>query len=609
MRTRRSRHRLFTDRFRLDDRYLYHGRRVRGEPSIIGGEHLETGERIAIKEWVRDPSIVDDDVREIWRHEVRQLYRLRGFPKAREYIVPLQDSAEDRNGFYLVLGCGQRRPLQTFLDSQTKPRWLDRRRVERHRLQIWRNLERVAVGLDILHTQGLLHRNLNGWAVFTDGGEEPDFQLSGFEWSVRLTSGGAGVVPTRNRKDGAEETVIVDSFANDWRSFGELGAGLLEVDGESLLKNRVSCPTARHLLGAEKSLLYDLLRGDPLKHFDGNMAIREIQAVVSTLGELTALREAKLCLACEVGTGGALSRAIYAASGESIGLANLEGQLAFVREDVSAAPQLVAMKGDSQNPEGRLLLIGQTLNYRLQGFLATGHNEPKWDLAFCPHAVTKRPSPYAIDREETLSDTRIEVMSLRDGHKRFATLQGRTVRWPDKVRAETAEGHLEPEAHRFHRGLILIEILDALFTACGVWPVRLVENSESGGLTRVGVSPRPDTTRERLSAALGLAPPALRISAALFDEQTATESDWKLSEIGSLGARDHEEANWKFVDCTNEGTSEVVFPIRENRCAAVGRGPVPVAWAVCRSRQLASEETEGAAVTWGARRTSGDANE
>ena len=342
---------------------------------------------------MRDPSITDDDLREIWRHEIRQLHRLRGFPRAGEYIVPLQDSAEDRNGFYLVLGCGQRRPLQTFLDSLRKPLWLDRRRVERHRLRIWRNLERVAVGLDILHTQGLLHRNLNGWAVFTDGGEEPDFQLSGFEWSVRLTSAGAGVVPAGDRKEGAGQRLVVDSFANDWRSFGELACVLLEVDGESLLKNRVSCPTARHLQGSERSLLYDLLRGDPLKHFDGNMAIKEIQTVVSTLAELTARREAKLCLACELGTNGGLSRAIYAASGETIGLADVERQLAFVREDLSAAPQLVAMKADARNPEGGLLLIGHTLNYWLRGFLASGQTEAQWDLAFCQQVSSQSRVP------------------------------------------------------------------------------------------------------------------------------------------------------------------------------------------------------------------------
>ena len=570
MPSRHSRHRLFTDRFRLDSRYLYRGNRARGEPAIIGGEHLDTGERVAIKEWVRDPSVVDDDLREIWRHEIRQLHRLGGFPGAEEYIVTLQDSAEDENGFYLVLGCGQRRPLETFFHGPSRPRWLGNRRVEGHRLQIWRNLERLAVGLDILHAQGLLHRNLNGWAVFTDAGEEPDFQLSGFEWSVRLTTAGASVLPAGHRKGAVNASLIVDSFANDWQSLGILACALLEVDSSSLLRNRLSCPTARHLLGAERSLLYDLLRRNPLKHFDGNMAIREIQSVVSTLSEVTTRREAKLCLACDLGPNSRLSRAIYKASGEAIGLGEVERQLTFVREDLSEAPQLIAMKGDTLSPDGRLLLVGQTLNYRLRPFLPQGHSEPKWDLAFCQQVGNQRPSPNAVVREKTLSDSRIEIMSLREGFRKFAALQGRTVPWPEKVRAESVHGHLEADADRLHRSLILLQILDALFTACDIWPVKLVESSETGGTIRVGVSPRADTVREGLSEALGMEPPALRISNSLVGEQTATESDWKLSQVGSLGARDYEAPNWKFVGCSDEGTPEVVLRFERTGMAPVG---------------------------------------
>ena len=571
MAPRRSRHRLLTDRFRLDDRYFYRGNKRRGEPAIIGGEYLDTGERIAIKEWVRDPLVVDDDLRDIWRHEIRQLHRLRGFPRADEYIVPLLDSAEDENSFYLVLGCGQRRPLQTFLDSPRKPQWLDNRRVEEHRLRIWRNLERLAIGLDILHTQGLLHRNLNGWAVFTDSGEEPDFQLSGFEWSVRLTSAGAGVVSAGDRRGAADEPFVADSFSKDWRSFGELASTLFEVDSGALLRNRISCSTARHLLGAEKSLLYDLLRRDPLKHFDGNMVIREIQTVVSILAEVTTRREGKLCLACELGRNSDLSKAIYKESGEKINLGEIERQLEFMQDDLSGAPQLVEIKGSGPNSDGRLLLVGQALNYRLRAFLPQGHTEAKWDLAFCRQVEYQRPHPNAVEQERVLSDTRIEIMSLREGHRRFAALQGQTIRWPEKVRGETVAGHLDPEAERFHRSLILIQILDALFTACNIWPVRLVESSETGGLTRVGVSPRPDKVRDELSKALGMEPPALRISAALVDDQTATESDWKLSEVGSLGTRDYEEANWKFVGYTDEGTPEVVFRFERAGAVPLGR--------------------------------------
>jgi hypothetical protein len=122
---------------------------------MVAGEDEETGQRVVIKEWRRDPKVVDDELREIWRQEIRQLHRLAGYPGAREHIVMLHDSAEDAEGFYLVLNPGQRSPLQTLMDSSRSESWLKHPRQERNRLRLWQNLQRIALGLDILHSQGL----------------------------------------------------------------------------------------------------------------------------------------------------------------------------------------------------------------------------------------------------------------------------------------------------------------------------------------------------------------------------------------------------------------------------------------------------------------------
>jgi len=42
--------------------------------------------------------------------------------------------------------------------------------------------------LGIVHAQGLVHGGLTGDCVMTHGDEEPDFQLTGFEWSLWLTA-------------------------------------------------------------------------------------------------------------------------------------------------------------------------------------------------------------------------------------------------------------------------------------------------------------------------------------------------------------------------------------------------------------------------------------
>src|SRR5690606_6902498 len=139
-----------------------------------------------VKVWPRQPGADNRDLEEIWRHELRQLQRLAGYPRASESIAHLYDAGSDEQGFYLVLAAGQRRPLHTVLENATPGHWLLQPTPPGNRARIWRNLALLARGLETLHSQGLLHRNIDSWAVLTAGSEDVDFQLTGFEWSMRV---------------------------------------------------------------------------------------------------------------------------------------------------------------------------------------------------------------------------------------------------------------------------------------------------------------------------------------------------------------------------------------------------------------------------------------
>src|SRR3546814_1568619 len=96
-------------------------------------------------------------------------------------------------------------------------------------MTIWRNLQRIANGLDLLHSQGLLHRNVNAWSVLTTGNEEPDFQLTGFEWSMRLVGSDTQLLPR-----GPSGVELSESFTRDWQQFGALASTLLAFDSKRL---------------------------------------------------------------------------------------------------------------------------------------------------------------------------------------------------------------------------------------------------------------------------------------------------------------------------------------------------------------------------------------
>lgn len=550
----------FLDRYRLDERLLQRADPKTGRSGMIGGEDRETGQRIVLKEWRREPKIADDELREIWRQEIRQMHRLAGYPGAREHIVMLHDSAEDADGFYLVLSPGQRSPLQTFLEGPRSQHWLKHPRQERNRLRLWQDLKRVAVGLDILHTQGLLHRNLDTWAIFTAGGDEPDFQLSGFEWSIRLT-GAAERLPRRSGRTSPDE-VLVYSFLQDWQAFGALAASLLGIDATVLAADRPRADArdpAEHLIGVERDLLLSLLRADPLKRLDGEVVGQRIDAILTGLGSIVARRDARLYLTCGLGSSGQLSRAIRIASGRSIEIGEVDRQLDFIRADLAEEPLLLAMSDEQATGGRRYVLVGRTLTYRLTAFQPRSRSGSTWDIAYCDNVASQRPAPAAILGQSNLSDIPLELLPRQEADRRLATLQGKTARWDRRFTELPDDQEGDEDAVRQYRALVLVQLLEALLVAAEIWPVTVTDRRGVNGRVAIGIKPRVDEERKKLSQALGLASPARRMREAFATDQAAVDGDWKLTEVGVLGERDHETARWRFAEIEGEDGDEPTY--------------------------------------------------
>jgi hypothetical protein len=216
----------FLDKYKASETFLLRPDKTRGSAGILEG-FSPTGETVLIRTW---PGGGDSDLQDIWRSELRVLHRLGGAPGAEEHIARLIDAGEDERGFHIVLAAGQRRPIAVLID-RARPGVADWLRVisaASNRRRLWQNLRRLAGGLEILHSQGQLHCNLDRWSVLSTGGSEPDFQLTGFEWSMRLM--GAADKKGRPRADNEKPT----SFLDDWADFARLAADLLRVKSDRL---------------------------------------------------------------------------------------------------------------------------------------------------------------------------------------------------------------------------------------------------------------------------------------------------------------------------------------------------------------------------------------
>ncbi|TAT71086.1 protein kinase family protein [Rhizobium ruizarguesonis] len=183
MNARRSKKPNFLSGFQMAEDTLLEPDTSTGRPGIWPGVD-EDGHNILVKFWPAQSARIDRDLEEIWRSEIRQLHTLGALPEANDLIVRMTANGRDSSGFYLVLDAGEGVPLAIASRRKTLPKLLATSRTPQTRAVLWQNFRRVIRGLDLLHSQGAIHRNIDPWSVISNFSAEPDFRLTGFEWSM-----------------------------------------------------------------------------------------------------------------------------------------------------------------------------------------------------------------------------------------------------------------------------------------------------------------------------------------------------------------------------------------------------------------------------------------
>ncbi len=250
----RSKRKSFLEGYELDEHILVAGEIASGRPEVSRAVAPDRSD-VLVKFWARDGG-ANPDIEDIWRSEIRQLQRLAAIPRADDLFVPMFSHGEDDTGFYIVIDPGQGSPLELFRRAKNQPDAIAQPRLPRNRRLIWANALRVAQAMDLLHSQGIIHRNIDPWALVTSFADEPDFRLTGFEWSMRI----ANVDGTSSGKSmvlGSEE---VASFRQDWVNFGLLFSQLLSAPAERVADLRVlPSDIADHVTATEGRLLRTIL--------------------------------------------------------------------------------------------------------------------------------------------------------------------------------------------------------------------------------------------------------------------------------------------------------------------------------------------------------------
>ena len=427
-----------------------------------------------------------------------------------------------------------------------------------NRVRIWRNLRRVAAALDLLHDQGLLHRNLDTWSVLTAGGEEPDFQLTGFEWSMRII-GPAGA--SRGRK---RATVEVNSFNQDWLLYGLLAAELLDARPERLTTFSLSASdVAEHLTAAEVRLLRNAMGIDKLERLDGSVLVGLIDEVLADLLAEAAGREAKLQLVFGLGQRSRLSVSIRSASHGEIEIDDLDAQAQFIEADLAASPLLQAVQLPDQTSP-RLLLQGHILSYWVGEYRHPRSNATaSWEFAYCDSTARQLPAPINVKAKQTLDSNALEFLTVPEAADKYPRVRGRVRTWDSIRKALDTKKRRGGQEDEIHRALVLTLFLDALYSATDVFPVEVGPSLEApnGDGVLMHVQPRLDSDRERLSEALGLRAPARRLRDALIGDGLRRQ-EWTLTDSPTLGEGNPTDTDWRFERETGGGKKPQLYTFR-----------------------------------------------
>lgn len=530
-----------------------------GRPGLR--EALFDGIPVLIKHWVRRSSVDDSDLQEIWRHELRQLQRLAGYPGAGDRIANLLSTSQDKDGFYLVLDLGQRRPLQVVLESLPPGNWLKTPRNPASRLRIWQNVRRLVEAIETLHSQGLLHRSLDNWAVLTSGDGEPDFQLTGFEWSMRLTGQEHSARKFARKKDSSD---AFDSFRSDWAQLGFLAANLLDARVDRL--NDISIPAfeVRDYLDAfEVRLLRQMIGKEPLDPMDGSAICQAIDEIVRRLEAGISRKEAQYGLVVRLGDGSRLSEAIRTASGQEIEIADIASQLTFIEGDLGTEPLLIPVGNPGQSEPIGFQLRGHALTYKVSSFRSIG-KQPNWDAAYCEGVAThEAASKQAGHAPLILPRSTLQVISSKEAsnphsRRRFTSWEGL------RQAFAKAEDGSSPE-RQLLRALALSQLVELAFAVSDIVPVRVLSTNSQLADDEAGVvltlEVRPDPDRESLSKALN-EPVVIDRFKRMLNAEVGGHSDsgapesqgaWTLTDTPTFGERTILDMELRFEEMQDDG--------------------------------------------------------
>lgn len=532
----------------LEDRFAFIGDAVAPADraaltsAIFEVEDRLTGTERTLKLWRKTGSSVDEDLRQLWRHEMRQVQRIMSYAGAPDVIVDVLEFVEDADDFGVVLErAGQ--PLSARIRRVSRQHWLRNLSMMRSRMLFWRNIRRIVDALGIVHAQGLVHGRLDADAIMTEGADEPDFRLSGFEWSLWISVDAARASATLGA-EGAAIRATSYSFEGDWRALGRLIADLLKVELLPSGDFRVADDpeTASALDVSEAVLLRQLIMPARMDKLDAESIANSIEGLNASLGRSGATRAGTFLLMFALRSG--LGGAVFDASEGAIAVDEYEQQQDWIRAELESGVTLLAPKDFT--PSGSLRLISNTMEYRLSALL--DEDGASWDIAVCQEIKPRLDIFSARDADEHELVQPIQLVgSRRDALAAKSGLGPDVLDWSGFARTADQAGPAD-DVVRVRRALLLVQTVEAVTKALEIYPLDVLRTSVEDGRRTVLVRAAPGSDRDRTAKRLGLTESAAALHRLFEEDHRDADSKWVISQSAGMGAPRHADVSATFIE-------------------------------------------------------------
>jgi hypothetical protein len=420
----------------------------------------------------------------------------------------------------------------------------------------------VATALGIIHSQGIVHGHIDFNAIMTEGADEPDFQVTGFEWSLRLTADSADRSHAKLGAKAASMRAEKYSFEEDWKALGRVVGSLLDTgvrtSGDTYSLGHLEHPLS--LSSGERALLRRLVRPTRTDNLEASSIVRSIDDIITEVGRVGSVRSGTFVLM--FAQGARLGPAIYDLSGGEIAVDEYHRQLDWVRADFDGGVTLLVPRSFDQ-PSGRMQILTATMRYVIAPF-RQDDGSAAWDIAVC---IDVEPRPDALrlaDQDEHELQQPIEVVtSSRTANEARARLGPDALDWSAFATVSSESTNLS-RVDLVRRSLLLIQAIEAVLKALEVYPVQILGQTSDGARRFVLLRSEPQNERDQIAKRIGLLDTASSLKRLFEDDQRDSEGKWRLSMAVSLGASRREDVSATFTQVEeNHGRLAYRFEIDE----------------------------------------------